>query len=213
MKFVRSVLSPEECQSGAEELAGRLRCGLWLVEAGCAPPAAHRPGRLLAPMHALHGAAISMRTATLLRCDLAAPVVLWLRQAGCVLAEHSDVALHEILVNAAIHGNLRVPAVSALGWQALDERVALIAAALEAPHPASRMVTIAAGWNANHAMAAVIDEGAGYSVADLPHPAPGTAPRATGRGLLITQAVARLDLCDGGRCARVIFARAPGCEA
>jgi hypothetical protein len=214
MKLARRIFWPSlqdapaaGAVSPASGLCDILAPGIWAMEAGCAPPAAHWPSRLVA-RRAAHGClAVSLRTGTLLSLELGQIVASRLESAGCRLAPLAGLALHEVLVNAAIHGNLQVDAGPAAGWCDLSARERLVAAALGDPPRAARVVTVAAGWNAEEVFAIVIDEGAGY-VPLTPQPQAGASRRAAGRGLLIARAEARVDVLRGGRCTRLIFGHA-----
>ncbi len=209
MKFVRGVFPSDGTTLERAVLAERLSSGTWLLETGTTPPRTHEPGLLLAPMHALAGTAVSLRSITLMRCNLGAALIDWLHTAGCTVTEHADLALHEMLLNAAIHGNLEVAAGASNVWAELDERQALIEIALKDPRRVARVVTVAVGWNETNGLAVVIDEGAGYRHQDPPRSKPGGEPRGSGRGLMIARAAAQVEVCDQGRCTRLIFARVP----
>ncbi len=145
MKFVRGVFPSDGTTLERAVLAERLSSGTWLLETGTTPPRTHEPGLLLAPMHALAGTAVSLRSTTLMRCNLGAALIDWLHTAGCTVTEHADLALHEMLLNAAIHGNLEVAAGASNVWAELDERQALIEIALKDPRRVARVVTVAVG--------------------------------------------------------------------
>jgi hypothetical protein len=214
MQFSQSIVSSESLALLQTVL---LRRGHWLVEAGGVPPPSHRPALMLGEVPGGTGAAVSLRTRTVLQAELGATLIHWLGTRGCDLGALADVALHEIVLNAAIHGNLEVPSGASRNWADLDARAVLVARALTDPGRAGRVITTAIGWNLSVAVVAVADEGRGYEAA-VGQAAVGQAvgragnPRAAGRGLDIARAVARVEVCDHGRCTRLIFTRDPGTE-
>ena len=150
--------------------------------------------------------AISLRSATLLRSNFASVLMARLEAQGCAFDQLATLALHEILLNAAIHGNLDVASGPSANWSDLATRTSLIAAALQDPVRAARSVTVALGWDARWVSAVVADQGAGYRL-EPAGSAAGGGPRGAGRGLIIARAAARLDVLDGGRCTRLVFQR------
>jgi hypothetical protein len=216
MKLLRRTFRPLGTDEIDRELSELLRPGVWVVETGCTPPPAHCPGRLTEGFAVAYSMAISLRTATLLPLDLGPALAARLEAWGCVLAPLAGLALHEMLVNGAVHGNLQVGSGRASAWQELVAREQLIADALADPVRAGRMVTAALAWDARRVCAAIIDEGNGYQTAAADPPVADTAPRATlraaGRGLLIARAVADVEVLRGGCCTRLTFAR-DGTEA
>ena len=182
--------------------------GFWAVEADCVPPAAHHPGRLLSGCAAAACMAVTLRTATMLSLNLANLVADRLGGEGCVLAPMASLALHEILVNAAIHGNLDVRIGDIAAWRDIVRRERLIAAALDDPAKSGRLVTLAVGWGAQSVAAIVIDEGRGYTPAARHTPDVCASHLATGRGLMVARAAGHVDVLRGGCCTRLIFSRA-----
>ena len=190
----------------AETLAALLHPGHWLLEAGCRPPSAH--SRTAGPsLASACGMAVSLRTASLLPLMLGCLLIDRVEAAGCPIGPLGGLALHEIITNAAIHGNLAVHTGRALQWEDLVLRQQRIETALTDPLYADRLVTIVLAWNARGLRAAVLDEGAGYAAAPPCAAEPG-APRAAGRGLVIAREAARVTISQGGRCTRLDFARA-----
>ena len=181
--------------------------GNWVVEAGCVPPPAHRPGSLLARLALPDRMAASLRTATLLPLNLGTILSNRLAALECALDPLAELALHEILVNAAIHGNLCVAAGPAIAWRDLAAREELVAEALKNPDLAKRIVTVAIGWDASRICAVIIDEGSGYAAATQNRPRANAARRAAGRGLMIASSAAQVTILRGGRCTRMVFPR------
>jgi hypothetical protein len=209
MQFSQTIVSSE---SLARLQIGLLRPGYWLVEAGGAPPPSHRPALMLGEVSGGIGAAVSVRTRTVLHAELGPTLIHWLGARGCDLGALADVALHEVVLNAAIHGNLEVPSGASGNWADLEARAVLVAAALTDARRAGRVITAAIGWNISVAVVAVADEGRGYEAAVAPAPDKAGGRRAAGRGLDIARAVARVEVCDHGRCTRLIFRRDAGSE-
>ena len=175
-----------------------------MIEAGSHPPTSHRPGRLLGGHRDRCGVATSLRTATLLRLDLGPALVDWLAAAGYAVGPLAGLALHEILVNAAVHGNLGVQSGPSTAWSDLTARQGLIEAALEDPLRAERLVTVALGWDAGQVAAVVADEGAGYR-AEAGSLAPPDRRRAAGNGLRTAHAASRVTGARNGRRTRLVF--------
>jgi anti-sigma regulatory factor (Ser/Thr protein kinase) len=159
------------------------------------------------------GMAASLRTQTVLSMDLGTALIDRLEAADCTVGPLAGLALHEMVVNAAIHGNLQINTGRAAGWSDLAAREQLIAAALKDNVSAARLVTVALGWDAERVCAFIIDQGAGYEIPALYGQGPDQVRRAAGRGMIIARAVAHVDVQRGGRCTRLIFARAPAAEA
>ncbi len=179
--------------------------GLWLVEIGCATPPSHGPNQLLADFAAESAMAVSLRTDAILQCNAGPALVLRLAQYGCHLGDMAALALHEVLLNAAIHGNLRVASQLAAVWQDRDAQIHHIETALADPSLAARAVTVALGWNEFELCAAVMDCGDGYRAGAPDGALPGAPRQASGRGLMIVRAAAHMEVRHGGRCARLIF--------
>ncbi len=209
MRFKRDTIEFEADLPGLVDLGGRLQPGRWTIEGARGvtpgrPPIAHRPGSLLGSGSCGSGLAISLRTSTLLRLDIGVAVVAWLGAAGHAVAPLAGVALHEILVNAAVHGNLGVPSGPSASWSDLDIRDAAIAAALEDPHLAGRFVTVALRWGGGEVVAIIADEGAGYRRA-MAVPARRAPLRAAGNGLRIAREAGRVAVARNGRRTTLTF--------
>ncbi len=210
MEFTRFTANLRDRQSAGESLCSAWHPGAWLVEADHAPPPAHRPERLLAGRECAAAAAISLSTATLLEGDLGQAIVAWLQAAGCDLELHAGLAVHELLLNAAIHGNLEIGSGPSADWRDLSARQREIAAALQDATRSARVLTVAVGWGAQMAAIVIADQGAGYC--DAPEPAMAGGLRAAGRGLKIARRAGRLEVLDGGRCAAFLLDRAPATQ-
>jgi hypothetical protein len=209
MRLCRRTFGATAAERTTEALARLYKPGYWLVEAGCRPPSSHQPARLLRGLAPKHRMAVSLRTATLLSLHPATVLIDSLNIAGQGQDGMAGLALHEMLVNAAVHGNLHVETGTASTWQDVSTRERMIEDALADPVRSGRVVTLATGWDAREAYALIADEGEGY-VPSLPAEAPiGSAARAAGRGMLFARAAAKVDVMCGGRCVRLTFARQP----
>jgi hypothetical protein len=212
MKLERQTFRAGETETDRPEAHYLPWLGRWLVEEGCRPPPEHRPARLLTNRLLTNleipcAMAITLRTATLLPLDLGPALIACVRSGCDDLPPLAELALHEILVNAAVHGNLEVSSGPASAWRDLSLRHQLIAAALDDPARAARLVTVALGWDTDHAVAAIIDQGRGYEPSAIGSMQPDGTRRAAGRGLKIARAAAQVDVLLGGRCTRLTFAR------
>ena len=186
--------------------ADRLRQGVWLIEDGLDLPADHDPQALLQMAGSEIHAAISLRTPSLLRANLAQVLAQWLERLGGPLAPAGILALHEVVLNAAIHGNLEVASGPLSNWSNLIARDKLIESALQDPRLAARAVTVAMGWGRDGVRrAAVADQGAGYVAAEAERAWPHVGRRAAGRGLLLARAGATVSVDHGGSRTRLEF--------
>ncbi len=193
MNFTRETLPDDWPSSNPEALCARLVPGRWMIEAGHQPPPSHDPERLPLGEGLTGGLALSLSSATLLGLNLGPALVDRLSALGLRLGPMAGLALHELIVNAVFHGNLRVQAGRSGDWADLAKRQATLADALADPSRATRMVTIAAYWRAGEAVVAITDEGAGYDVS-----APRVATPGSGRGLPLARMVGRVDVLSGG---------------
>ena len=182
--------------------------GVWAVENGCTPPATHDPARLLGGFAAVTGMAVSLRTDTMLACQAGTALAEKLDRCGFALGCLAGLALHEIIINAAIHGNLQVASRPAVGWRERQAFISRIEAELANPGRAARAVTVALGWHEAKLCAAIVDEGVGYDVRSSAPAPPGGKLEAAGRGIAIARAAACVEVLDGGTCTRLIFDRA-----
>ena len=207
MKFNRLTTAFGKLASAGESLCSGLRSQVWLVEAGHAPPPAHSPERLLAGRHCEAAAAISLSTATLLESDLGQALAAWLQSCGCAVGPLAALAVHELLLNAAVHGNLEIGSGPSVNWHDLSARQSMISAALQDSTLSARVLTVVAGWNARAAVVVIADQGPGYGEI-APEPATVSGRRSAGRGLRIARQAGDMDVRDGGRCAALLFERA-----
>ncbi len=195
-----------EGAQGTVSLAVCIRRGVWLVETGGPPPLHHAPAVLLDGFDATESAAVSVTTAIALKADLAASIAAMLSREGAAIAPLGILALHEIILNAALHGNLGMTSGRLSKWSDLVAREALLADALSRVELAARVVTVAVAWTPGiSACAAVADEGAGYQVDEAEHASVRGNRRAAGRGLMLAHAGAEVEILHGGCCTRLAF--------
>lgn len=217
MRFGRHVFTSA---SGSDPglLSGQLRSGVWLVQAGCEPPASHRPASLLAGAISKpgleSGLALTLTSACALQRNLGMALIGRVAEEGCVVTPLAALALHEMVLNAVIHGNLAVGSGPAREWHDLAVRERQIAEALRDATRAARLVTVAAGWNAGCLVTAIADQGSGYRPKAWTRQAGEQGPRAgAGRGLMIARAACRVDVLRAGRCTRLTFPCLPAPDA
>jgi len=200
MHFNRTTLSWDRRSSDAAALCAELSAWRWTIEAGYDPPDEHDPARLV-PHDGMSGAfALSLGSATAIGLSLGPALVDRLVDFGVVVAPLAGLALHELIINAVIHGNLSVPSGRSDAWCDLGKRHHGIAEALADPVRSARTLTIAVGWRAGAAIAIVADQGAGYDVTGE------TISRlGSGRGLRIARTAGDVSIrCDGRQTAIVL---------
>ncbi|MDQ2105886.1 ATP-binding protein [Azospirillum isscasi] len=111
-----------------------------------------------------------------------------------------ELALHEAISNAVVHGNLQVEGMKGLSVEALERFSHDLAARMADPAFAGRRIEVAAWLESAAAVVEVADEGTGF---DRPER---IDYGASGRGLdLIAAIVEELQLLDGGRRIRMRF--------
>ncbi len=137
--------------------------------------------------------ALSLSSATLIGLSLGPALVDRLSALGLYLEPMAGLALHELIVNAVVHGNLRVAAGRSGDWADLAKRQASLADALADPLRNRLMVTVAAGWRAGEVVVVIADEGEGYDLS-----APRVVKPGSGRGLRLARMVGRVDVKSGG---------------
>lgn len=145
----------------------------------------------------------SFTTLTAARLELAHGLWLAIQQAWPVSGlEEGDVelAVHEAIVNALVHGNLQVESMKGLSLGAIEQYSSDLGSHMADPALARRRVEITATFEAGALEVEVADEGSGFTT-DVP---PDSA--ACGRGLaLIAMLTAHYELLDGGRRIRMRF--------
>jgi anti-sigma regulatory factor (Ser/Thr protein kinase) len=117
--------------------------------------------------------------------------------------EAFETALHEAILNAAIHGNLGLTAAGNRSSSAIDTLASAIDDRLRHAALAQRKVTITAAGRGNWLLVTVGDEGSGFAAEltaapdkDLPH----------GRGIMLMRKLAaKVTYSDGGRTVCLTF--------
>lgn len=210
MRFIRDRfrLATDACDAGWES---RLRPGRWSVEAGLCPPGFHKPEILLAAPEGADaggsGLALSLSSGGVLKINAAQALLGHAAAAGCHVGPRVMLALHELMLNAAIHGNLGVSSGPSACWPDLSARNGMIKAALADPTAAARAVTVALFWTRTTMRLAIADEGEGYPAEAIPPPPRPGKHRAAGNGLRIARAAGEVSVTVGGRCTTLVVCR------
>jgi hypothetical protein len=194
MDFTRDILPHNPLRLDAATLCSRLAPGCWVIEGGCRPPAAHDPHRLPGGYDLVGGLAVSLSSATLSGLSLGPALVDRLAALGASVAPLAGLALHELIINAVLHGNLQVASGGSGDWEDLEKRQAAFGRALADPWRAGRTVTIVACWGIRGVVVTITDEGKGYDAA-----APQKVSSGSGRGLRLARMVGRVGVTHGGR--------------
>jgi len=120
-----------------------------------------------------------------------------------------ELAVHEALVNAIIHGNLGMSSVDRQTIEGLMQFGAELEARLGDPVLATRLVMIVVSWTDTELTVVITDQGSGYDCADALAPSSeDDIARKSGRGLALIQALAHaVTLRDSGRCIEMRFSR------
>jgi hypothetical protein len=122
-----------------------------------------------------------------------------------VQRDDMELALHEAISNAVVHGNLQVDGMKGLSVAALDRFSHDLAARIADPAFAGRLVEVVARLEPDAAVVEVADEGNGF--AKVAASCGGEGPAPSGRGLDLICAIAeRVELLDDGRRIRMRFA-------
>lgn len=112
-----------------------------------------------------------------------------------------ELALHEAVSNAVVHGNLQVEGMKGVSMAALDRFSSDLAVRLADPAFSGRRIEVALRMQESTIVVEVGDEGSGF------HPPHRGTPGASGRGLELIGAIAQsYELLDGGRRIRLRFA-------
>ncbi len=195
--LIRQMLAQDAVDDAVTAL---LSPGIWAVGAGCNPPDWHDPALLLSKSGYVGAMAISLGTAVIIGLNLGLGLIERLHELGSAPCTLAGLALHELLVNAIVHGNLGVRSGRSDQWQDLAQRGQEITAALRDPVRAARAITVAVGWTANALDAAIADEGDGYDLT----PTSDTG-RGSGRGIRIARMAGCVDVRRGGRLTTIRF--------
>jgi len=111
-----------------------------MIEAGHLPPPSHHPARFPLGDGPGDGLALSLSSATLIRLNLGPALVDRLTALGAGLEPLAGLALHELLVNAVIHGNLQIGSGRSDEWADLAQRRGGIARSLADRSLATRRI-------------------------------------------------------------------------
>jgi len=124
------------------------------------------------------------------------------------LRERIYTAIQEGMMNAVLHGNLKVGSGSRGSLDGLMQTHELIEKMLAVPEGASGAIRVDAIWNSKVLHVLIRDSGEGFEKPALPSPENRAAadPVASGRGLSILEAICdRVELLHGGRTIKLGF--------
>ncbi len=140
---------------------------------------------------------ISFTTITANRRDLAGEVLSMIggrRRLSRDSRDNIELALHEALSNAVLHGNLQLESLSGLSVDALERFSNNLTCRITDPDFANRRIDVICDIIGDAVTIDVVDQGNGF----LPKPRP--EPQASGRGFdLISVSCQSFRLLDGGR--------------
>ncbi|MBI1208720.1 MAG: hypothetical protein GC191_15720 [Azospirillum sp.] len=172
----------------------------WIELASCSDAAVAE----LVERAARHSLFASLSAASANRIALARGLVLTISDHRPIaLAQRNDLelALHEAIANAILHGNLEIDGIRTLNLADLDRFSQDIIHRTDEPALAARRVEVACSLEDDRLQIDVTDQGRGFSSGQ-----PG-AVGAGGRGLQLIATLTRsCQLLDGGRCIRMEFA-------
>ena len=139
----------------------------------------------------------SFTTATANQLDLAGDMLVAMA-ARLPLSEscrgNIELALHEALCNAVLHGNLQMDGIGDLSVDALERFSANLMQRIADPDFARRRVEIVCDFDSESVTIDVADQGCGFE------PKPKAEPKASGRGFeLIAASCQSFQLLEGGR--------------
>ncbi len=139
----------------------------------------------------------SFTTLTANRLDLASEILLGISARRPLAGECRDnieLALHEALCNAMLHGNLQMEGIGDLSVDALERFSSNLARRISDPDFANRRIDVACDFADDSVTIDVVDQGGGFA------PKPRSEPRASGRGFeLIGASCQSFRLLEGGR--------------
>ena len=196
MKFIRQTVICDASVIG-DVCADLLPCA-WAIEAGRSPPHWHDPGRLLQGRSHRNGLAVSFSSGVVLNLNLGTSLIDLVSSPAPWLSPMFGLALHELIINAVVHGNLRVASGNSATWSDLSARQSAILQAMADPARAGLMVTVALAWSDDGLEATVADEGDGYDPSTVRR-----AINASGRGLQLARMVGQVETLRGGRQATI----------
>ena len=139
----------------------------------------------------------SFTTITANRLDLAGEVLLALTNRLLLSDEARDnieLALHEAMSNALLHGNLQLDGIGALSIEALERFSSDLMGRIRDSSFANRRIDVVCDFDGDTVTIDVVDQGGGFVFK------PKTEPKASGRGFeLIGASCQSFQLLDGGR--------------
>ena len=133
MNFSRDTLPQDALTSEPAALCARLNPGQWLIEAQAAPPTAHDPALLPLGDGLMGAVALSLSSGTAIGLSLGPALAERVMALGPSPGPLAGLALHELIVNAVVHGNLHVKSGRSGGWSDITDRQARIAESLADP--------------------------------------------------------------------------------
>ena len=115
--------------------------------------------------------------------------------------DNIELALHEALCNALVHGNLQMEGIGDLSFEALERFSSNLLVRMTDPDFANRRIDVIFLFESDGITVDVIDQGCGFE------PKPKTVPKASGRGFeLIEASCLSFRLMEGGRRVSMRFA-------
>jgi anti-sigma regulatory factor (Ser/Thr protein kinase) len=139
----------------------------------------------------------SFTTLTANRMDIAGgllPAIAARRPLPEQCRDNIELALHEALANALVHGNLEMEGIGDLSVDALERFTRNFSSRLADPGFAGRRIDVTCDFGVDTVTIDVADQGCGFE------PKPRGEPRASGRGYeLISASCQSYRLLDGGR--------------
>ncbi|MEI8396178.1 MAG: ATP-binding protein, partial [Rhodospirillaceae bacterium] len=110
------------------------------------------------------------------------------------IRDNIELALHEALCNALLHGNLQLESIGALSIEALERFSSELMGRITDPRFANRRIDVVCDLDQGCVVIDVVDQGGGFV------PKPKAEPKASGRGFaLIGASCESFRLLDGGR--------------
>ncbi len=147
---------------------------------------------------------ISFTTITANRRDLAGELLGLIGQRHRLtrgIRDNIELALHEALSNAVLHGNLQLESLSGLSIEALERFSNDLTRRITDPDFANRRIDVICDLNGDAVTIDVVDQGGGFT------PRPRVEPQASGRGFdLISASCQSFRLLEGGRRLSMRFA-------
>ncbi|RAU20585.1 hypothetical protein CU669_17755 [Paramagnetospirillum kuznetsovii] len=163
------------------------------------------PGRHFLRHLSLGGFGLVLSTATAYQCEVALIFSKAVRRRFSSLDDHApglERAIHELVANALVHGNLAVPSPK-MGMEGFDDYCRMLDQALADPIRQGRRLEISAARSDADLEISVRDQGAGYEFCRFIDPSEDAQPRQ--HGLAIIAEAAELIVEESGRCSLIRF--------